>query len=115
MPDDLKASIIKMLSESRSLVKGQIELHSCIHTGHYSDRHKTCRLCEYGYECRWLYQNDEFAALECKSIEALGESLEFAEAYIDAIVTRCSHNRQHCPCEACSWLRRACRLLDESR
>jgi hypothetical protein len=115
MPYDLKARIIEMLSESRMLVQGQIELHSCIHSGYYSETHKACQLCKYGYECKWLYQNDEYTALEHKTTKVLIESLEFAEAYVDAIITRCSHDRRCCKCEACSWLRRSCRLLRELR
>jgi hypothetical protein len=115
MPYDLKARIIDLLSESRMLVQGQIELHSCIHSGYYSNTHKACQLCEYGYECRWLYQNDEFTTLEHKTTEVLIESLEFADAYVDAIITRCGHDRRRCQCETCSWLRRTCRLLHELR
>jgi hypothetical protein len=38
------------------------------------------------------------------------ESLEFAEAYVDAIITRGGHDRRACHCESCKWLRRIRRL-----
>lgn len=109
----MREKIIKALTESRALVRGQIELHSCIHAGHYWDGNRSCRLCEYDFECKWLYQNDEFVALAHKTTAALIESLEFAEAYVDAIITRGGHDRRACRCESCKWLRRIRRLSRE--
>lgn len=110
----MREKIVKALINSRTLVRDQIELHDCIHNGHYVAGNSRCQYCEFGFECQWLYKNDEFAALEQKPIENLLEALQFAEAYVDAIVTRWEHDKRICRCDTCTWLRYTRRLLREA-
>lgn len=109
----MREKIIEALIESRLLVRDQVDWNDCSHAGHYSVEDGECRTCEFEFECHWLSQNDEFVALERKATQILVESLEFAQAYVDAVVTRRAHDRRSCQCEACRWLRRTQRLLGE--
>jgi hypothetical protein len=59
-----------------------------------------------------LYDNDEFAALQQRPIEALVEALEFAMGYVDALTRQWQHDSRHCRCDACTWLRDAQRLFN---
>lgn len=111
----MRKQIIEALIESRVLVRDQVEWHDCAHGGYYSSQEGDCRSCEFEFECQWLSQNDEFIALERKATRILVDSLEFAQAYVDAIVTRRAHDRRTCLCEACSWLRHTRRLLGRVR
>ncbi len=109
----LKQRIMQALKDSRALVRDQIEYFNCNHSGQYADEDAACQLCEYGFECQWLYQNDEFVALERRSKAALLENLEFAVVYVDATVERWGHDRRTCRCETCCWLRDSRRLISE--
>lgn len=107
----MRAKIISALVQSRLLVRDQVELQACSHNGHYAPDTSQCRYCVYGLECKWLYENDEFVALEQKAMGNLVEALQFAEAYVDAITMPWGHNRRNCHCELCRWLRHSRRLL----
>ena len=111
----MREKIIAALIESRLLVRDQVDWHDCIHGGYYSSQDAGCHSCDFEFECQWLSQNDEFVALERKATQMLVDSLEFAEAYVDAIVTRRAHDRRNCLCEACRWLRNTQRLLGQVR
>lgn len=111
----MRNKIIKALTESRLLVRDQVDWHDCSHGGYFSGQDEECHACDFEFECHWLSQNDEFVALERKATQILVESLEFAQAYVDAIVTRRAHDRRSCQCEACRWLRHTQRLLGEVR
>ena len=111
----MREKIIEALVESRMLVRDQVDWHDCTHAGHYATQDEGCLSCDFEFECQWLNQNDEFVVLERKATQMLVDSLEFAEAYIDAIVTRHTHDRRTCQCEACRWLRHTRRLLDQAR
>jgi hypothetical protein len=91
----------------RFLVRGSIELHRCPHNANFAEADTTCHLCDFGPECQWLVHNDEFAALASKSLEELVDALEFALGYVDVQISHWGHNRRHCHCDACTWLRRA--------
>ena len=107
----MRGKLIKALAHSRILVRDQVELQACIHNGHYVAGNSECKFCEFEFECQWLYKNDEFAALQHKTTDNLLEALQFAEAYIDAMITRWGHNKRTCCCETCTWLRNVRRLL----
>jgi hypothetical protein len=111
----MRNKIIDALIESRILVRDQVDWHDCSHGGYYSRQDGDCRSCEFEFECQWLSQNDEFVALERKATKILIDSLEFAHAYVDAIVTRRAHDRRACLCETCCWLRNTQRLLGQVR
>ncbi len=111
----MKERILQALRDSRILVRDQIEYEQCTHGGHYSQGDAGCQICDYGFECQWLYRNDEFVALERRSADSLMESLEFAIIYIDANVERWGHDRRTCRCDTCCWLRNSRRLIDEQQ
>ena len=111
----MKERILQALRDSRVLVRDQIEYEQCTHGGHYSQGDAGCQICDYGFECQWLYRNDEFVALERRSADSLMESLEFAIIYIDANVERWGHDRRNCRCDTCCWLRNSRRLIDEQQ
>ena len=111
----MRGKIVKALTHSRILVRDQIELQACIHNGNYVAGNSECQFCQFEFECQWLYKNDEFAALQLKTTENLLEALQFAEAYVDAMITRWGHNKRICGCETCAWLRHTRRLLREAQ
>ena len=111
----MRKKIIEALAKSRVLVRDQVEWHDCIHAGHYSGQDTECQFCNFEFECQWLSRNDEFVVLEHKATKTLVDSLEFAETYVDAIITRRAHDRRTCQCESCCWLRHARRLLEQIR
>ncbi len=109
----MKDKILQALRDSRALVRDQIEYERCTHSGHYAEDDFDCQICEFGFECQWLYRNDEFVSLERRSADSLLESLEFAIIYIDSSIERWGHDRRACRCDACCWLRNSQRLRDE--
>ncbi len=111
----MRQKILQALAHSRAIMRNQIELHDCFHNGNYAANTMECGQCEFEFECHWLCNNDEFVALEQKSMDALIDSLEFAQCYVDALVTRRGHDRRLCRCEVCAWLRKVRRLLREAQ
>ena len=108
----MKNEIIEMMAFPRDLIRGNVPFETCGHAGHYARRDPECRVCESRLECEWLYHNDEFAALEQKSLESLLEALQSALLYVDACVYRAGHDPKHCSCNACTWLTRAQAVYD---
>jgi hypothetical protein len=104
----MRKQIIETLAFSRALVRDGLDPQDCAHDTNYDPEDRGCVECEYGPECRWLFENDEFAALERKPLEHLVDALEFALAYV-AARTR-SHNRHTCRCDICHWQRQAQKL-----
>ena len=101
----MKSRIIRALRYPRALMRGNIALDQCTHSGHYNESDQECGDCYYGLECEWLFGNDESVAVEEKSLPALIEALEYCHGYVDAHTTEWGHDSKSCPCEACAWLR----------
>ncbi len=106
----MKSEIIVMLEFPRRMIQGNIPLETCEHAGNFASRDPGCLVCETRLECEWLCTNDESAALGEKPLDAVVDALATAVLYVDACVTRASHDMQICRCEACDWLRRAQQL-----
>ena len=107
----LKREIIQALFYPRRLMRDNIELQQCIHSGNYCQDDDYCVDCFYNLECAWLFSNDENVSLENKAVAELTEALEYCHSYVDARTTEWGHDSSHCTCEACSWLRGAARLI----
>ena len=111
----MRERILELLAQARAMMRGQIELYECSHNGDFIPDSRECGQCDYEFECQWLFNNDEFVALERKTLETLHESLEFALYYVDAQVVRWGHDKRGCHCDACAWLRDCRNLLRESQ
>jgi len=109
----MRKQIIETLAFSRALVRDGLDTQDCGHDMNYDPDDRACLECEYGPECRWLFENDEFAALERKPVEHLVDALEFALAYVAARTSQGGdHHHRTCRCDICRWQRRAQKLRD---
>jgi hypothetical protein len=109
----MKHRIIEALAYPRTLVRNHIDPSECSHSGHFNATDDECQDCYHNAECEWLHSNDEFVALQGKSIEELEGALEFAIGFVDALVTRRGHHTRTCRCEACVWLRDTEQLFND--
>lgn len=103
---------MQALEFPRSLVRDNLDLQECVHNGNYAADDDECRQCVQGFECEWLYGNDEFVALDRKPLKELAAALDFALEFVDMRISEWGHNRGSCRCEACAWRREAQRLAD---
>jgi hypothetical protein len=110
----MKNQILGLLAFPRALLRDDIEFDDCPHSGNFAIEDAGCQECGAGVECAWLYSNEEYAALEDRSLEELIDSLDFARAYVEFRVDRWGHNRRTCSCEACRWVRNAGRVLQST-
>ena len=108
----MREQIIETLAFSRALVRDGLDLQDCVHDTNYDPDDPSCVECEYRPECRWLFENDEFAALQHKPLEHLADALEFALAYVAARTSQGGHHRPTCQCDICRWQRHAHELHD---
>jgi hypothetical protein len=109
----MRQRLISLLAYPRQLIRDQLELEDCRHSGQYDPGDPACIECTDEAECRWLYSNDEFAALDHKPWNALLDALEYALGFVGGYSTRNTHDQQRCGCDACSWLREAEALYAE--
>jgi hypothetical protein len=109
----VKARIIKALDYPREYVRSNLMLEGCPHNSMYDDVDGRCLSCDDRFECEWLLNNDEFAALEQKPEKQLLQALGFAVELVTAEITRWEHDSGRCHCEACTWLRETQQLYDE--
>lgn len=109
----MKKEVIIALMFPRTLIRGEIAPVECPHAGNYAPKDRRCLECYCGAECEWLFSNDEFVALEEKSLDELEGALEFAVGYVDAQVLRLGHNTSTCRCDACAWLKTGMSLIDQ--
>jgi len=107
----MKNRIIELLSFPRQMLHDDIDLETCLHAGFYDTKDRVCRECENEGQCRWLSANDEFVALERKSVRSLAKSLAFVLEYMNAQVGRWGHDPNVCKCSSCRWLREASGLF----
>ena len=112
MPGETRADILQLLQLPRKLLRGQLELEECKHQGDYDAADRGCVDCDYAFECEWLYRNDEFSTPMDISYGEIVTALGYSVLYVDAYVTRAKHGRRTCPCEICTWLKRARKLHD---
>ncbi|MFQ5994149.1 MAG: hypothetical protein ACE5K1_03565 [Acidiferrobacterales bacterium] len=108
----IREQLIKTLAYPRYFVRNRLDLEDCPHSGFYAPGTKECLECDYEEECRWLFENEEFAALTRKPMSQLLEAVEFASAYIDARAKKSGHRVHRCHCVTCTWLREAQVLFD---
>jgi hypothetical protein len=111
----MRERILELFGQSRAMMRSQIELNECFYNGNFAPDSSECGQCDYEFECQWLYNNDEFAALERKPLETLLDSLEYAQYYVEAQLIRWGHDKRGCHCEACAWLRDCRQLLRASQ
>ncbi len=110
----MKNRIIDALAYARYFVRKDIELDLCPHNGLFAAPDPRCRHCQFAAECAWLYDNEEFVALQTRSLEALVLSLDDAVKYVHASCLQWDHPTEECPCESCSWIRDATGVFDEA-
>ncbi len=103
----MKRRLIELLAYPRALVRDRIDLETCPHAGYYDREDGRCVHCDARPECAWLNRNDEFVALERKSIGELLPALAFAMDVVNIHVARGEHDPSSCGCESCRWLREA--------
>ncbi len=109
----MKDKLIELLAYPRFQLRDDMSFEDCPHSGLYNGEARDCGQCEYAPECKWLYCNDEFAALKSRPVEALAAALGFALGYVDKEVDSWGHNSQTCQCDACTWLRAASALFED--
>ncbi len=102
----MKENILKALEFPRHMIRENVDLLSCRFNGHYVGE-LGCKLCNAATECKWLTQHDEFSNLARKPLAEVGEALEFAMHFVEALVMESDHDCEMCRCEACHWLRGA--------
>lgn len=103
----MKQIVIETLRYPRYEIRDNLDADHCVHGGNFNTSDPRCLACECGFECRWLYENDECSALERKSLYALTHTLETAMEYIDGRVATLGHKVSECHCDACNWLKHA--------
>jgi hypothetical protein len=103
----MKNEIIETLTFPREMIRGNVPLETCEHSGNFASHDPNCRVCESRIECEWLYHHDEYSGLTEKPLEALVDALQSAILYIDACISRAGHNPTTCHCNACQWLNHA--------
>lgn len=113
--ESMRQAFIDALSYPRELVRDNLELEECPHTGLYDNEDGKCIACPQQSECEWLYNNEAFAALEKKPIAEILAALEIASDYVTAQVAYWEHDSRRCGCTSCSWLRNTLRLVDKAR
>ncbi len=111
----MRQGLIEALSYPRELVRNDMDLDDCPHNGLYDNEDGRCLACPQRPECEWLYDNEEFAALEQKSIAEILAALEIASDYVAAQIAYWEHDSRQCGCTSCTWLRDALRLVDQAR
>ncbi len=109
----MRDKLIEALAYPREMIRGILLLEECKHSGQFDPNDRLCVDCFQGDECKWLFSNDEFVALEKKPVSDIVKAIEQAQLYIDAHTARLNHDRRSCPCDSCTWLRRSHRLLRE--
>lgn len=113
--ESIRQSLIEALSYPRELVRNDMDLDDCPHNGLFDDEDGRCLICPQQPECEWLYNNEEFVALEQKPIAEVLTALEIASDYVAAQIAYWEHNTEQCRCTSCTWLRHALQLVDQVR
>lgn len=103
----MRENIIEILQYPRYEMHDLLDIEHCPHAGNFNATDTCCLKCDNVLECRWLYENDECAALERKSDASLLAALESALEYVDGTIAELGHNISECQCDACRWLKRA--------
>lgn len=111
----MRQGLIETLSYPRELVRNDIELDDCPHSGLYDDEDGRCLACPQQPECEWLYNNEEFVALQQRSIGEILAAVEIALDYVAAQIAYWEHDSKQCGCTSCAWLRHALCLVDQAR
>ena len=109
----MRQRIIEALTYPRMLMTGHLDERDCPLNFYFDGADDICRYCDQGEQCLWLNRNDEFSILARKPLDALIRTFEFSVDYVDAHVTRNSHNTRRCACDSCMWLRDARHLVRE--
>lgn len=110
----MRTRVIEALTFPRYQMLADLDRDNCTHSGFYARGDRKCRECDFGLECEWLYDNEEFGVVQRRPMRILVEALEFAINYIDAQVVEWEHDSERCACDACTWLRDARRLFAEA-
>lgn len=110
----MRQKVLAQLYYPRTLIGYSQDLDRCPHNGMYDHSDHVCLNCSDQSECIWLYNNKEFSNLKTKPLADLRTALAFATDYVSAQIAIWEHDSDHCPCEACSWLRQAEELCDAS-
>jgi hypothetical protein len=113
--ESMRQSLIEALSYPRELVRNDMDLDDCPHSGLYDDEDGRCLACPQQPECEWLYNNEEFAALGQKPVAEILAALEIASDYVAAQIAYWEHDSRQCGCTSCTWLGEASRLVDKAR
>lgn len=112
--DLVREELISLLQFPRSLV--QEELHDremdCPHCLRFAKNDSECVMCDRSDECHWLWENDEFNALEKRPLSQLMEALDYALCYVQGEVVSWGHRWRECPCDACAWVNAAQQVYD---
>lgn len=111
----MRQSLIEALAYPRELVRNNMELDECPHSGFYDHEDGRCLTCSQQPDCEWLYNTEEFAALGQKPTNEILAALEIASDYVAAQTTYWEHDSWRCGCTSCTWLRDTLRLLDQAR
>jgi hypothetical protein len=110
----MRDQLIQALNFPCWLVRADLDLSRCPHSGNYHRSAQDCRLCESQTACAWLYHNDECSGVAKKPTEDLLHALQFALEYIDTGVAQSGHSVGVCECDRCKWLKNIERLVEYS-
>lgn len=111
----VRERVIAMLNFPRQVVRGEMDLFECPHSGEFDSNDRECKECVDGPECQWLYATDAVAALGSRSLSQLSDALEFAILSVAAKAVEQEHDPQNCACPMCAWLTQAEALNAEMR
>ena len=109
----MRERLIELLRFPRYQLRGELDLQDCVHDGRYAATDPECLACQAKEECRWLYNNDEFAALSAMPDRRLIKAMIFVIEHMDTLVLQWGHDERFCHCDACEWLRQAREVLGE--
>lgn len=107
-------NLVAILAYPRYLIRSDIDLVGCPHSGIYDKFDHECTECVNTDDCIWLNNVEDTSMLEKYSDMQLLHTLEHAIVTVVAQMSRWEHDTTQCDCESCTWLRKAQTLFDQT-
>lgn len=111
--ENLRKHLIELLVLPRDLMQDKIDIPNCPHSGFYNALAHDCINCIKDEECKWLMSNDEFVAMNEKSINKLLSALKFSVEFVETQVLVWGHKINSCQCKVCAWLDEAKQAMEK--
>ena len=114
MEGSLKDRLAEALQYPRMLIRNEIHIEDCSHSGLFSGDALPCQECDDQDCCAWLLSMAEKADFKQVPLDELISALGFALESVQSLLQEREHD-PFCHCEACQWQKQADRLYSEAR